>query len=275
MTAFDCEKYRFTSMKRNIFEVFDEIQKKPLSTEGKFIGLTPDDRNQRVSLLYKTFAPVNYILSKVFLELDKERAEKLAPAAVPIFNFHRASSKHLAKLRPTYWVSAISSEDEDEAKHIQLGFHISKGPWYSTEKEAKPENHIAIKLAFFRDLNPDSLELLKEKLDKERETFKQLLFELAEKDLDFEFFVSEGDRHERRKIKDYCSRADEIADSIIRYDLDVDGVKQPRSNEIVKWILGDEKVETIFQNEGSAIEFLKNEFKKLLRLYYFMTDQSG
>ena len=274
MDALQWKKYQFRPIQSAMFAIFDEIQKPAFPSEGKYQALSTEDRARRVNRLYDTFEPINYLLSKVFIRLERERTLACKPGETPFFNFRRASRKYLERLRPTYWVCAIPSEDEDEANQIQLGFHISKGPWYSEETNADPKSHIAIKLSFFEKLNENSLALMKQNIDQNRLAFKALLSALAERDPGFVFYLTDRNRNERTIVRDYPDQADQIAASIISYD-ESDGIPKPRSTEIVKFIEWDERVETLFSDEDRAVEELCVEFTKLLPLYYFMNNHAG
>ena len=263
LTALDCDKYEYRQFDTSIFDIFRDMQEfekwEPEPTAPK--------RNEFVSRIYRTFSPINYIVSEVFLNLDRKRVDQ---GKQPVFNLHKASEDHLTKWRPTYWVCATNSEDENYANYFQLGFHVSDGNWYSENVKAKPKKHLAIKLAFFDNIHLRLLKTFQNRLRNERDEFTKLVSALHKVDSGFEFYRTLSYRDEREQISIDGGLDEQLVQQFMDYDKKI---AIPRSTEFVKYVIWDDEIKTIFKKKKRAIEFLTREFEKLLPLYYFMTDQ--
>ncbi|MBC8458447.1 MAG: hypothetical protein H8D67_10680 [Deltaproteobacteria bacterium] len=255
-------------MTGDIFAIFDDfIQWKKLLVEKNI--KERDFWSEKLPVIYNHFQSLDYILCTAFLDIEKRIQGRKKNS--PSLNYHRPSASSIKKLRPVYWGCATTSEGPTYEKHLQLSVHLSRGPWMHEPREALPEDHIAIKLSFFRTVDAEVLRLIKRKLHRDPETFLDLLRELKSQDSLFTFYRSIGDRNERERIDDFDVWGGAIKDELLRYDEDwKEGVAIPRSTEFLKFVQW-KGVRDKFQTAPLAIEYIKGEINKLLPLFYFLT----
>ena len=265
--ALACQEFKFSPLTDDIFQIFDDfIQWKKLLLENNI--KERDFWSEKLPIIYNHFQSLDYILCTAFLDIEKRLQGRKKKG--PSLNYHRPSAPSIRKLRPVYWGCATTSESPDYEKHLQLSVHISRGPWMHEARDAVSEDHIAIKLSFFRSIDAEVLRRIKRNIYGDPGTYLQLLRELKKQDPLFTFYRSVADRNHRVRIDDFDEIGELIADELISYDEDGnEGFPVPRSTEFVKFVQWKE-VWKRFQRADSAIDYVKGEISKLLSLFNFL-----
>jgi hypothetical protein len=261
--SFACKKFIFNIIKKSIFNIFYEFEE---YKRELLINESPEFWELKIPYIYSHFRSFDYVVCKSIFNLDKKLTES---GKDPLLNFHRPSPSQIQKLRAAYWGTATVSEGFDYPSYVQLAVHLGIGPRpYEGDSD---KNHIAFKLAFFRSIKADNLRSIQRKIVNNKNQFYKLLEELKSNDEKFVFYQTMEDRTKMNIENEFHQKSKDIAEDILRYDLDQNGIPLPRSTEFVKFIDWDE-VRDEFLDEKQAVHFVTQELNKLLPLFLFFND---